>query len=459
MRGCARARLGMTLSIMQRRSLLKATPSLVFPFLLPSKVWANPPSKRLAHASIGVGGMQGGSDLAALAASGLVEIVALCDVDAGHLAAAAGRHPDARKFQDWRELLSSLGDKIDSVNIALPDHMHATIALAAIAKKKHVYCQKPLAHTVAEARQMKLAAREAGIVTQMGNQIHSDSTYRTAVKMIRDGVIGKIKEVRCWVTSAFNHAGRPEGADPIPAGFLWDHWLGIAPARPYKKEIYHPVQWRGWQDFGGGTLGDFCCHIMDTPFKALDLTAPISITGEAPPEWADNAKVNREVWPVWESVVYEFPGTEFTAGKTIKLTWSDNAKRPSTEGVPLDAGRELPPSGALFIGETGVLLLPHVARPQLLPYAADKAYKQTLVPGNPQEHYNKFVQACLGQEGAKTTSNFNYAAPLAEAGLLGLIAVRFPGQRLQWNAETMEFANHPEATSMVKPKLREGWGV
>jgi predicted dehydrogenase len=443
---------------MKRRTLLQATPSFAFPFLLPSKVWANPPSRRLAHASIGVGGMQGGNDLGAIAASGLVEMVALCDVDAGHLNKAAEAHPGARKFQDYRELLSALGDKIDSVNIALPDHMHATIALAAIASKKHVYCQKPLAHTVAEARQMKLASVKAGIVTQMGNQIQSDSTYRTAVKMVRDGVIGKIKEVRCWVNSAFHHNGRPEGADPIPEGFLWDQWLGVAPTRPYKNGIYHPVQWRGWQDFGGGTLGDFCCHIMDTPFKALDLTAPISITAEAPKEWAENPKLNREVWPSWESITYEFPGTAFTADKTLKLTWSDNDKRPSTEGVPLDAGRELPPSGALFLGETGALLLPHVARPQLLPYAADKAYRQTLVPGNPQEHYTKFVQTCLGLPDAQTTSNWNYAAPLAETGLLGLIALHFPGQRLAWNAEAMEFLNHPAATALVKPSYREGWG-
>ncbi len=443
---------------MKRRSLIKATPALTFPFLLPSKVWADPPSKKLAHASIGVGGMQGGSDMGAIFASGLVEMVALCDVDSGHLNAAAAAHPNAQKFQDWRELLEKVGDKIDSVNIALPDHMHASIALAAIAKKKHVYCQKPLAHTVWEARQMKLAAKAAGVVTQMGNQIQSDSTYRTAVKMIRDGVIGKIKEVRCWCNSSFSHPGRPEGEDPIPEGFKWDNWLGVAPARPFKNGVYHPVQWRGWQDFGGGTLGDFCCHIMDTPFKALDLTAPLSIVGDSPKEWAENPKINREVWPVWESVTYEFPGTAFTADKTIKLTWSDNAKRPSTEGVPLDEGRELPPSGSLFIGETGVMLLPHVARAQLLPYAADRAYKPTLVPGDPQQHYTKFAQTCLGLEGAETTSNFNYAAPLAETGLLGLIAVRFPGQKLQWNAETLEFANHPEATAMIKPKFRENWG-
>ena len=444
---------------MKRRHFIQSSSGLAVPFILPAKVWANPPSKRLAHASIGVGGMQGGGDLGAMAASGLAEIVALCDVDAGHLDVAAAAHPNAKKFRDWREMLRSFGDSIDSVNIALPDHMHAPIALAALKKKKHVYCQKPLAHTVGEARQMKLAAREAGVVTQMGNQIQSDSTYRTAVKMLRDGVIGKIKEVRCWCNSSFHHPGRPEGEDAVPDNFLWNDWLGVAPVRPYKKDVYHPVQWRGWQDFGGGTLGDFCCHIMDTPFKALDLTAPISITGESPRDWAENPQLNREIWPTWETVTYEFPGTAFTAGKTIKVTWSDNDKPPSTEGIPLDEGRTLPPSGAVFLGETGALLLPHVARAQLLPYAADRAYKPTLVPGNPQEHYTKFVETCLGVEGAETTSNFNYAAPLAETGLLGLIAVRFPGQRLLWDAEKLEFTGHPEATALVKPKYREGWVI
>ncbi len=442
---------------MKRRSFLQSTTAFSAPFILPSKVWANPPSKRLAHASIGVGGMQGGSDLGAIAASGLAEIVALCDVDQGHLDKAAATHPDAKKFRDWRELLNTLGDKIDSVNIALPDHMHAPIALAALKRKKHVYCQKPLAHTVAEARQMKLAAWEAGVVTQMGNQIQSDSTYRTAVKMLRDGVIGKIKEVRCWCNSSFHHAGRPKGEDPVPAELNWDHWLGVAPARPYKAGVYHPVQWRGWQDFGGGTLGDFCCHIMDTPFKALDLTAPLRVTGDSPKDWAENPAVNREVWPVWEEVRYEFPGTAFTAGKTILVTWSDNAKLPSQKDVPLDAGRKLPSSGALFLGEKGTLLLPHVARPQLLPYEKDRAFKQETVAGSAQEHYTLFVKACLGLDGAKTSSNFDFAAPLAEAGLLGLIAVHFPGKSLEWDAEKLVFTNDEAATALVKPKYRDGW--
>jgi hypothetical protein len=378
-------------------------------------------------------------------------------VDQGHLDAAAAGHKSARKFRDWRELFATMADKIDSVNVVVPDHMHAPISLAAIRHKKHVYCQKPLTHTVGEARAMRLKAKEAGVVTQMGNQIQSDSAYRTAVKMVRDGVIGKVKEVRCWCNSSFVKDVRPEGSDPVPAALDWNLWIGVASPRPYKNGLYHPVQWRGWQEFGGGTLGDFGCHIMDTPFKALDLTAPLKIRAEAPDAWSQNPKRNREVWPDWEVVHYEFPGTEFTAGKTLPLSWYDVSKRPPLDGIPLDAGRELPPNGSVFLGEKGTLLVPHVARPQLLPYAADREAKFPLVPGNVQEHYTSFVKACLGMEGAKTTSNFDFAGPLAEATLLGNIAVRFPGQELQWEAEKLAFANSADATALVQPKYRDGW--
>ncbi len=445
---------------MRRRTFLRSSSSgIALPFILPAEVWANPPSKRLAHASIGAGGMQGGSDLASIAASGLVEIVALADVDRDHLSKAAQAHPSARQFQDWREMFATMADKIDSVNIAVPDHMHGPIALTALKHKKHVYCQKPLAHTVGEARQMRLKAKEAGVVTQMGNQIQSDSTYRTAVKMLRDGVIGKIKEVRCWCSSSFAKDARPDGADPVPSGLDWDKWLGVAPSRPYKKGQYHPVQWRGWQDFGGGTLGDFGCHIMDTPFKALGLTAPLKVRASVPDAWAQNPKRNREVWPDWEVIHYEFPGTEFTAGSILPVSWHDASQRPPVDGIPLDAGRELPANGAVFLGEKGALLLPHVARPQLLPYAADRAFKHEVVAGNPQEHYTQFVKTCLGLDGARTTSNFDFAGPLAEATMLGTIAVRFPDKDLEWDAAALTFRNHAEASAFVQPKYREGWTV
>src|SRR5262245_4375682 len=269
-------------------------------------------NEKLRLASVGVGG-KGWSDLTGVAASPQVTVVALCDLDdtEKHMGQAATTFPDAAKLADWRRLLDR-AKEFDAVTVSDPDHPHTPLAMAAMSLGKHVFWQKPLTHTVFEARQMRLAAKKAGVVTQMGNQIQSHEAYRTAVKLVRDSVLGKVKEVHSWQAGTMRWRlvdDRPPGTDPIPATLRnWDHWLGTAPERPYKEKLYHPWSWRAWQDFSNGQLGDFGCHILDPVFTALDLTAPTTVRGESSP-------LNREVWSSWCTVNYEFPGTAFTADR------------------------------------------------------------------------------------------------------------------------------------------------
>ena len=445
----------------RRRFLRSAAAVSAAPFILPSKVWADPPSKKLAHAAIGITN-QAGSDIDALMGSGRMEVVAIAEVDKSFHAEAKKKFPNAKIYQDWRELFEKESDKFESVNVTVPDHMHAIIAMNALNRKKHVYCQKPLTRTAHEAHALRAAAKKAGVITQMGNQIQSSSEYRTAVKMVRDGVIGKIKEVHSWSGANFPQNPRPAAADPVPEGFDWNLWLGVAPERPFNKGLYHRFNWRGWQDFGGGAIADFACHILDNPYKALDLAAPISVecTG-AEQAWLDNTSRRGDSWPKWETFRYEFAGTEFTSGKTLPVYWYDGGKRPARESIPGIEDREIPGDGSAFVGESGTLIIVHFgARPQLLPLAREREYralKKESLTGSPQEHYTSFVLACLGE--GKTTSHFDYAVPLVEAAHLGTIAVRFPGKKLMWDSAALKFPDAADATAFVKPKYRAGWSV
>jgi len=436
----------------RRRFLKKSSILATGPVVIPNLLSAESPNSKLSHAVVGCDG-QGWSDLGNISSHPNVNVTAICDVDTSRMSKAAAKFPNARKYQDWRELLANEGDKIDSLQVAIPDHMHASVSIAAMELGKHVYCEKPLAHEISEARAMGQAAKKAGVVTQMGNQIQSSIEYRSAVILIQSGVIGKIKEVHAWAGASFPRQGRPSGADPIPKSLDWDKWLGVAAERPYKNGIYHPFNWRGWQDFGTGPIGDFMCHIMDSPFKALELTAPDSVIATGvPDDWAQNEKWNTENWPAWATYEYDFPGTKWTTGERITVRWYDGGKKPPRKLAGFEkADRQLPGSGSLFIGETGNLLLPHVGGPQLVPYSRNKGLSRPKLKG--RSHYHSFVDACLGKD--KTTSNFDFAVPLTETTLLGNIANRFHGQKLIWNQKEMKITNHSDAHALVHREPRK----
>jgi predicted dehydrogenase len=420
--------------------------------LAPAWLKAAGANDKLNIASVGVGG-KGWSDLMGITASPHVNVVAICDIDEGpqHLGRAAEKWPHARRYSDWRKLLDQAKD-FDAVHCATPDHMHAPVAMAAIQLGKHVYCQKPLTHTVLEARTLTEAAKKAGVVTQMGNQIQSNDFYRKAVQCVHDGVIGKVKEVYSWQSGTPRWPrglDRPAGADPVPKGVDWNLWLGVAPERPFKEEIYHPFAWRGWQDFSNGQLGDFGCHILDPVFMALDLTAPTSFKADAPP-------INKESWTKWATIWYEFPGTKYTKGSSIKVTWYDGeGVTPPRELLGLSEKVKLPGAGSLLIGEKGSLLIPHVASPKLFPEEKFADYQFPELPA--RDHYVSWADACRGVD--KTTSHFGYSGPLTEAVLLGTIGIRIPGETFQWNSADLKITNSTEANRLLTKGYRKGWEI
>ena len=432
-----------------RRSFLKTLTAagLTAPFVT-RDLLARPPNSVLGHASFGAAGMAW-EDLSQLARFKRVHLVAVADVDLKRAAEVKKRFPAINVYQDWRMLLEKEAKHLDSVNVSTPDHMHAPIAMSALQLGKNVYCQKPLTHDLYETRKLTEFARAKRVVTQMGIQIHSSSFYRLAAVLIQAGAIGRIKEVHSWVGSCWGDiTPRPDASDPVPAGFNWDLWLGVCSERPFiGKDYYHPATWRRRLDFGTGTLGDMACHIFDPVFNAIGLSAPISVRseGSAPNQWN---------WPVDSEVHYVFPGTPFTADKTLPVTWYDATRRPPAEIRALLEGDEFPGAGSIFVGTQGVLVLPHVARPLLYP---DKKFKDLKLPEVTEEnHWGRFVEACLG--GTPTTAGFDYSGPLAETVLLGTVALRFPKTTLTWKAASLAF-NENEANQFIRRQYRHGWAV
>jgi predicted dehydrogenase len=417
-------------------------------------------NERVRIASIGCGG-KGFSDLLDTAKSPHADVVALCDIDEskGHLGNAAEKFPMAKTFTDWRRLLDDAA-ALDAVIVSTPDHMHAAPALAAMHLGKHVQCQKPLTHTVFEARQLRQAAERFGVVTQMGNQIQSHPSYRTAVKLVHDGKLGKVTAVHSWQSGGMPWRkldDRPAGGADVPAGVHWDEWLGVAEARPFQPEIYHPFNWRGWQAFSNGQLGDFGCHILDPVFMALGLTAPLKLRAEATP-------MNAEVWYTKSAVRWTFPGTPRTAGPTVDVTWYDGpGHKPTLDSLGLVAadlppgkdGAEgaLPGSGSVIIGTAASLVVPHFAMPYFVPVA--KFAEVTIEPEPARDHYTSWIDAIRGTD--HTTSAFAYSGPLTEAVLLGTIAARHPGALLTWDSAALTLAGHAGASACVTKGYRDGW--
>ncbi len=437
-----------------RRSFIKTlgAAAIAVPFITRG-LMAAPPSGRLRHAAVGVSGM-GWTDLSQLGSCDNIEIAAICDIDLGRMAKAREAFPNARVFQDWRRLLDEMGGRLDSINVATPDHMHAPVAASAMQRGLHAYVQKPLAHELYEVRRLREIARDKKLVTQMGIQIHSNAHYRIAVQALRDGVIGKVGEVHSWCYKTWGDTvPAPKRSDPVPEGLDWDGWLGVRPARPYIGDAYyHPDNWRKRLDFGTGTLGDMACHIFDPVFDGLALAAPVSVRSDGPvPEhgnWAPDARV-----------AYAFAPTPHTADGGVRLFWYDGANRPPEEvtaRVELDKLKDnkLPGSGSIFVGESGLLLLPHYSRPLLFPSERFAGYHLPRVAG--ANHWKQFVEACRGN--GKTSADFSYSGPLTEAVLLGGIAARFPQTTLRWDSAALKF-DLKAANKLVRQQYRKGWRI
>ncbi len=432
-----------------RRAFLKAATALTLGSpCITRELIARPPNSILRHASFGAGGMAW-ADLTEIAKSRNVEVVAVAEVDRAHTTAVKKDFPAARIYDDWRVLLDREGRSLDSVNVSTPDHMHAVMGMSALQLGKHVYGQKPLAHDIYEVRKLTEAARQRGLVTQMGIQIHSANHYQLAVVLIQSMAIGRINEVHSWCPKSWGDPQpRPNRSDPVPEGFNWDLWLGVCEDRPFiGGGYYHPGTWRKRLDFGTGTFGDMGCHIFDPVFSALELGAPLSVRSEGLPP-------NQWNWAMDSKIEYLFAGTNHTASDTVKVTWYDGAQKPPAEVRALLEGDELPDTGSIFVGTNGTLVLPHVSRPLLYP---DKRFASLKMPEiNSKDHWGEFVAACLGR--AKTTAPFSYSGPLTEAVLLGGVASRFPKTTLRWNSAAMEF-DVSEANRFVRRSYRAGWGV
>ncbi|MHC4519263.1 MAG: Gfo/Idh/MocA family protein [Planctomycetota bacterium] len=411
-----------------------------------------PPSEKINIAGIGVGG-RGSGDLRALESE---NIVALCDADFNRARGTFRRYPDAKRYHDFREMLAKEDKNIDAVMVGAPDHIHAPAAMDAIKRGKHVYCEKPLTHSVYEARVLGEAAREAGVATQMGNQGQASEQTRLMCETIWDGAIGQVREVHVWTDRPLNGinkwywpqgVGRSKDKPPVPEGLDWNIWLGPAPYRPYHTD-YVPFKWRGWWDFGTGALGDIGCHSLDPVFRALKLGHPTSVE-------ACCTLVNNETYPVASRVTYDFPSRGEMA--PVRVHWSDGGMKPPRP-LELEDGRGWGTGGTLFVGDEGKML-----GNRLIPEKRQSDYgkppqKLERSPG----HHQEWINACKG--GKPAGSNFpDHASLLAQVVLLGNVCLRpaikekMTQIKLLWDGDAMKITNMPEANQYLRRDYREGW--
>jgi len=411
------------------------------------------PSDKLNIAGIGVGGM-GGGDINAVSRGN--NIVALADVDNQKAGGTFKKFADAKKFVDFRKMLDAMEKEIDAVVVGTPDHTHAVASMAAIKRGKHVYCEKPLAHSVYEVRQLMKAAKEHNVVTQLGNQGHSSETIRMLCEWIWDGAIGNVHTVHCGcaaVNSALGELQKVKNERPaVPATLNWDLWLGPAQLRPYHP-AYHPYRWRGWVPFGNGTVGDWTCHVVDPVFWALDLGAPKTIEAKVK-DW--DPKTQGDAFPRGEIITYEF-AAKGKRGPVTMHWYSGIEKIPRPK--ELEEGRKHQETGAVVIGDKGVIQYgSHGAGGvRIIPETAMKAYKlpEKKIPRVPG-HHGDWLKSI--REGKKSGSDFAlYGGPLTELAMLGVIAIKLFGTKLEWDAEKMQFTNCPEANQLISPPYREGW--
>ncbi|MEI8043869.1 MAG: Gfo/Idh/MocA family oxidoreductase [Verrucomicrobiota bacterium] len=416
------------------------------------------PNQKLSVAGIGVGS-RGGTDVGEVAGLGH-NIVALCDVDEKTAAKSFAAHPDAKRFTDYRVMFDKMGKDVEAVVIGTPDHNHAIVAMEAMRRGKHVFCEKPLAHTVHEVRELMEAAEQYKVVTQLGNQGHSTDTIRRVCEWIWSGAIGQVHTIHAG-TGAFRNVycqirnlPQLDEKEEVPKGLDYDLWLGPTEFRPYSK-LWIPWNWRGWLPFGGGALGDWICHVVDPSFWALDLGAPTTVLAE--PTDYDVAK-HALTYPSAAMFTYEFPAKKNRG--PVKLVWHDGKN-----GIPrpkeFTADDKVPGTGAIIHGDKGMIV--HGSHGgsgcYLLP---DELMEQNSGKNAPAQRITRvkghaWDWADAIRNGRKAGSNFGYGGPLSQIGLLGLIALRFPGQTLNWDDRAMRFTNMDGANAFVNPPYRKGW--
>jgi predicted dehydrogenase len=419
-----------------RREFLRTTAVIGAGYFVAAGVQAQEsksPNERVAMASIGIEG-KGDSDSNDAARTG--DMVAICDVDEGKLRrATASRFKKAKPYTDFRKMLDEMGKSIDAVTVSTPDHMHAPASLMAMRMGKHCFCQKPLTHTIYEARLMGQVAREKKLATQMGNQGTADDSLRRAAALMRAGAIGTVREIHIWTDRPVGWW--PQGIErseplPCPKDLKWDEWLGVAPKRPYGKN-YHPFAWRGWWDFGTGALGDIGCHAINMPFRGVDIRHPTSVV-------AETSGHNKDSFPAWSILTYEFAAT--AARPALKLVWYDGGKVPPAEVLN---GKKSGTNGSLVIGEKGRIW------GNSLEGGEEKQIEFPHSPG----HFEEWVRAIKG--GDAPLSNFtDYAGPLAEMVLLGNLAV-WSGQKIEFDFETLKSKNVPGLERLIKPEYPKGY--
>jgi predicted dehydrogenase len=441
------------------RSAVAAAGLMVVPrHVLGGKAYTAP-SDKLNIGCIGVWG-KGASDIRSVATE---NIVALCDVDDTmiaqflnwdeHTPEQRAAYQKAAKYRDFRVMLDK-HPEIDAVTVSTPDHTHAVIALRAMRMGKHAFVQKPLTHTIKEARLMAETAKKTGVITQMGNQGHAGEGGRLINEWIWDGAIGQVREVHCWTNRPIWPQGidAPQEIPSVPSTLDWDLWIGPAPFRPYHP-AYHPFSWRGWWDFGTGALGDMGAHILDHPFWALRLGSPLSIQ-------ASSTRFTKDSPPAAEMVTYEFPARGEMA--PVTLTWYDGGLMPPRPKV-LEDGRMMGDEGGggLFVGEKGMLMFSTYGQhPRLLPESLMQEYRrpEKSIPRSPGIHQEWVAAIKAGQ---KSTTDFSYSGPLTEVMLLANAAVRAAEHKakLLWDGTKMTFTNLPEADVFLHMDYRPGWSL
>ena len=449
------------ISVSRRDFILQSAAAVLIPSLVSLPTIAGHGNKKLQHGCIGVGGM-GFHDLNELLKHPEIEIVALCDVDKNNLTKAAELLPNARLYEDWRVMLKEEKGKIQSVNVSIPDHNHFAASYTALKNNIHVYCQKPMCHDVAEVRALTQMAKQSGLVTQLGTQWASHTCDRTAVKLLSEGIVGKVQHVylcsnRPGAIDAYRLVGpRPVGVKEAPSYLNWDLWLGTAPHRLYSPAIYHPAKWRAWQDFGTGWSGDIGCHIFDAVWKGIKLTAPKSVVAEVQSSWKASVVRRGDTWPQSDHITWVFPGNDFTEGKELTVEWFDGLMYPPEEIRALYSIENYPAESAMVVGTKGALLIPHSGEgPIFIP----KMGKPTPVTDKVESrsHYHHFVDACLGK--TKTESHFEQSGPMTEAIILGTVAIRVPDETLLWDSKNLRIKNNKIANNLLKRQYRKGWEI